>query len=318
MMYLSYLPIVQCLCLDFILDVYFLQLWDFTFKKLKVDPKERSVLVASTPSDIMTAEGYKTTREKMAQILFEKFGCSKIFIANQPVLALYAAGHMEGFVVNCGHQRTQCVPVEKGFAVPEAITVLNYAGQDVTNFFAKSLGDRIPSSTRTEKEVVCNLKEKVGYVSLDSEQESKKPADKIEKIFELPSGQKITVSSSRFQCPESLFQPSLLGVEAAGIHEACFNSIMKCKEDVRKTMFSSIVLSGGTTLFRGFTDRFTAEMMALALPANRTMVIAPANRPDSVWSGASILAALENFQTMWVTQEEYQKSGTSVLHEKCR
>ena len=113
-----------------------------------------------------------------------------------------------------------------------------------------------------------------------------------------------------------LFQPSLLGVESAGIHQACFNSIMKCKEDVRKTMFSGIILSGRTTLLRGFTDRFTAEMMALALPANRTTVVAPANRPDSVWSEASILAALENFQTMWVTKEEYQESGTSVLYEK--
>ena len=298
--------------------VFFLQLWDFTFKKLKVEAKDRNVLLTLTPSDIMSAAGYKSIREKMAQIMFEKFECPGVFIANQPVLALYASGHMEGCVVSCGHHKTQCVPVEKGFAVPDAVTILNYAGQDISKVFAKSLGDRVPSSTRVEMEVVSNIKEKVGYVTLDLEQELKKPAAKIEESYKLPSGQEVTVGNERFQCPEALFQPSLLGMESAGIHEACYNSIMKCKEDVRKTMLGSVVLSGGTTLFHGLTDRFTAEMMALALPANRIAVVSPSNRGDAVWCGASILAAMENFQSMWVFKKEYEESGTSILHEKCR
>ena len=88
---------------------------------------------------------------------------------------------------------------------------------------------------------------------------------------------------------------------------------MKCKEDVRKTI-GSVVLSGGTTLFHGLTDRFTAEMMALALPANRIAVVSPSNRGDAVWSGASILA-MENFQSMWVFKKEYEESGTSSPRE---
>ena len=266
----------------------------------------------------MSAAGYKSIREKMAQILFEKFECSGVFIANQPVLALYASGHTEGCVVSCGFHKTQCVPVEKGFAVPEAVTILNFGGRAVSNCFAKSLGDRVPSSTRVEMEVVGNMKEKIGYVTLDLEQEIKKPADKIEESYKLPSGQEVTIGNERFRCPEGLFQPSLLSIESPGIHEACYNSIMKCKEDVRKTIFGSIVLSGGTTLFPGLTDRFTAEMMTLSLPANHPTVVSPSNRGDAVWSGASILAAMDNFQSMWVFKKEYEESGTSVLHEKCR
>ena len=52
--------------------------------------------------------------------------------------------------------------------------------------------------------MVCNLKEKLGYVSLDSEQESNKSVTKIEEIFELPGGQKIIVGKKQFQ-------PSLQG-----------------------------------------------------------------------------------------------------------
>ena len=85
--------------------------------------RSQCILLTSTPSDIMSAAGYKSIREKMAQIMFEKFECPGVFIANQPVLALYASGHMEGCVVSCGHHKTQCVPVEKGFAVPDAVTV---------------------------------------------------------------------------------------------------------------------------------------------------------------------------------------------------
>lgn len=46
--------------------------------------------------------------------------------------------------------------------------------------------------------------------------------------------QVITVGSERFRCPEVLFQPSMIGIEGAGIHETTFNSIMKCDVDIRK------------------------------------------------------------------------------------
>jgi actin-related protein len=43
--------------------------------------------------------------------------------------------------------------------------------------------------------------------------------------------EKITIGNERFRCPEALFQPSFLGMEAAGIHETTYNSIMKCDVD---------------------------------------------------------------------------------------
>merc|ERR1712013_298974 len=38
----------------------------------------------------------------------------------------------------------------------------------------------------------------------------------------------LTIGNERFRCPEALFQPSFLGMEACGIHETTYNSIMKC------------------------------------------------------------------------------------------
>jgi actin-related protein len=45
-----------------------------------------------------------------------------------------------------------------------------------------------------------------------------------------------------FRAPEALFQPSLLGLESAGIHETTYNSIMKCDVDIRKDLYSNIVM----------------------------------------------------------------------------
>lgn len=58
----------------------------------------------------------------------------------------------------------------------------------------------------------------------------------------------------RFRAPEALFQPSFLGLEASGIHETTYNSIMKCDLDIRKDLYGNIVMSGGTTMYNGIGE----------------------------------------------------------------
>ena len=37
----------------------------------------------------------------------------------------------------------------------------------------------------------------------------------------------------------------------------------------------------------------------------------------SVWIGGSILASLSTFQQMWISKQEYDESGPSIVHRKC-
>lgn len=94
-------------------------------------------------------------------------------------------------------------------------------------------------------------------------------------------------------------------------------SVMKCDVDLRKDLFHHIVLSGGTTMFPGIADRMQKEVTNLAPSANKVRVIAPPERKYSVWIGGSILSSLSTFQQMWVSSQEYNEFGPSIVHRKC-
>ncbi|XP_078662186.1 actin, cytoplasmic-like [Branchiostoma floridae x Branchiostoma belcheri] len=292
------------------------KIWRHTFQtELGLAPEEQAVLLTEPPLNP------KANREKMAQIMFESFNTPALNLSITALLALFATGRTTGVVLDSGYGVTHAVPICKGCALTHAILRIDHAGPDMTDYLQKILAERGYSFTTTaEKDIVRDIKETLCYTALDYEAEMKKAEENsdLERGYTLPDGQAITVGTERFRCPETLFQPSLVGKESPGIHETTYNTIMKCHVEFRKELYTNIVLAGGSTMFEGLAGRLRKDIVALGLPDEQVWVHAPPERKISAWIGGAKLASLASFRdNMCVSKEEYEEVGPGIVHRKC-
>ena len=274
-------------------------------------PEEHPVLLTEAPLNP------KPNREKMTEIMFETFNTPAMFIASSAVLSLYATGRTTGLVIESGDGVSHTVPIYADCSLPHATNRLGFAGCDLTDHLLSLLV--FFRRTNFYIEATCQIKERVCYVALDHEQEMQTAAcsSSLKKNYELQDGQVITIENERFQCPEALFQPSLLHMQCTGIHKTCYESIMKYDSDIWEELYGNIVLSGGNTMFRGIADRMQKEITALAPPTMKIKIIAPIERKYSAWFGGSVLGSLSTFTQMWISKQEYDETGPSIVHQKC-
>ena len=176
-------------------------------------------------------------------------------------------------VIDSGDGVTHSVPVYEGFAIPQAIRRIDIAGRDVTEHLQLLLRKAGATfHTSAEKEIVRTIKEKMCYVAEDPRKEEKEwggvPGSGSGGLhnkgqeYKLPDGRSIKVrtlgrsvlmklGAERFRATEILFNPEIIGTEYQGVHEMLYDSINRTDLDLRRNLFGTIVLSGGTTLSKG-------------------------------------------------------------------
>ncbi|KAK6355803.1 Actin-like protein [Orbilia javanica] len=290
------------------------RIWQYVYSdELKTLSEEHPVLLTEAPLNP------RANRDMAAQIFFETFNVPALFTSVQAVLSLYASGRTTGIVLDSGDGVSHAVPVYEGFAVPSAVRRIDVAGRDVTEHLQTLLRKSgAVFHTSAEKEVVRQIKEKASYIALDPKKEEKEWAGggvgKIED-YKLPDGNILKLGAERFRAPEILFDPEIIGLEYQGIHQILVDAISRTDMDLRKALFGNIILSGGSTLTKGFGDRLLAEIRRLAVKDMKIRITAPPERKYSTWIGGSILAGLSTFRKMWVSIDDWHENP-EIIHTK--
>ncbi|OMJ72918.1 hypothetical protein SteCoe_28509 [Stentor coeruleus] len=288
-------------------------IWRYIYNQLGTMPQDHPVLLTEAPLN-----PYQN-REKAAEIFFETFNVPGIFIAAQAVLSLYASAVTTGVVLDCGDGVTHAVPVYDGFALTHAVTRIDLAGRDVTEhllLLMKRAGYSF--NTSAEFELVKQIKEKNCYVATIYSNEDKflDEPNKNPSSYLLPDGRAINLGSERYRAAEILFSPDKVGLEFPGVQECLTISIQKADIDLRKTLYSSIFLAGGTTMMPGFGERLLSDMRRLSPKEVKIKISVPPERRLSCWLGGSILSSLAAFKNMWIKKQQYEDEGKRILHAR--
>ena len=314
-------------------DLY--KLWEYAFtNKLKIDdPSEQKVIVTEAP---MNPISNKVT---ICEILFEQFGVKALNIEPQAKCSLFCEGIDTGVVIDSGDGVTHCIPISDGTILRYNIERLNLAGRHITEYLIRLLQKKGYSfNSSADFELVREIKEKFCFVSNDinADRRLERTTSYFNSFYLLPDQTRIHLSDEKFEAPEILFNPYLVGRDEDGVHEMVFKSINSCPIDTRIGLYNSMVLSGATTLFPGFTTRLENEMKSLFKKNNIKLdkkgkvsinVIDSPRRRYSVFVGASIIGNYYNNNAdsdYWITVNEWLECGENydakqkIIKEKCQ
>ena len=143
-----------------------------------------------------------------------------------------------------------------------------------------------------------------------------KPKEVDFKVHPLPDDSVVRLSTERYTIPEAIFDPKLIGLEKDGLHEIVFKSILKTSSDIRKDMYSNIILAGGNTLFENFQKRMKNEILDLAPVKTPIDIVETKERQYSSWIGGSVIGNMDTFQFLCISRKEYEENGSAIVNDK--
>ena len=230
-------------------DDFELYLDNLFTNELKIKPEEYGIFMTEPPLTL------KSSRERLTEILFEKFNTPFIFITNGAVLSSYGAFKYSGFVLDCGYDSSTIVPISNGYPYSSCIQTIDVGGKDVSEFLIKLLVKKGYDEKKIKK-YIKEIKENCCYIENDNNKNNKKI-----KKFNLPDGTEIELDKERILSTEVLFHPEMINKTVGGVANT-FCSSVSAIDHLTKKKFegNNLIIAGGSTLLDGFSDRLKVEI----------------------------------------------------------
>jgi actin-related protein 3 len=309
------------------------------FRYLRCEPEDHYFLLTEPPLNA------PENREFTAEIMFETFNVPGLYIAVQAVLALAASwtskkvteSTLTGTVIDSGDGVTHVIPVAEGYVIGSSIKHIPIAGRDITAFVQQLMRERESVPSAEQFEVAKRVKETFSYVCPDIVKEFKKyevePAKWIKQYNGVESVTKkkfvVDIGPERFLGPEIFFNPEISSSDfLTPLPKVVDDTIQSCPIDTRRGLYKSIVLSGGSTMFKDFGKRLQRDIKravdnrikrseelsggkikAVPLDVN---VISHHMQRYAVWFGGSMLASMPEFYNVCHTKAQYDEVGPSI------
>lgn len=267
--------------INFIIDNCVVTNWDlmesvitYSFDCLRVKSEDTPVLI--TESQFYNI----SQRNKITQILFETYSIPSLTIISQAYLSLLATGRETGMVLNIGEGASFAVPIYESVPSLYALKKSIISGSKINEYMLHldAFGSGGPKTSFKDKDKLFKDKKNGGY----------------------------------FKCMELLFDPSLNGQSGDSITKVLFDSIMAANIDLRKDLFSNIVLSGGSTMFDDFPERIKKEITEMAPDDMNVDIIALPDRDQLAWKGGSIFATRPEYEKLKMSKSEYFDYNTFI------
>ena len=161
------------------------------------------------------------------------------------------------------------------------------------------------------KEIINNIKESKFRIS-------ENPSQETERVhYRLPDDTILELGNERFRIPEVFFTGNEEYPGFFGVHQMVYDCLNKCNINVKRELYGNMILTGGNSLFEGFSEKFSRKVQDLAPIGVKTRVLATNTRKYSTWIGGSILGMLQGFKSIWVSKQDYEETGVLVMDKKC-
>lgn len=250
---------------------------------------------------------------------------------------------LTGTVIDIGDGVTHVIPVCDGYVVSSAIKSVPLAGRDLTRFvqtLMRERGENVPAEEFSR--VAQKVKEKYCYVSKDIAKEfelhERNPKEYVIRMEGVRAKTNLPwqadVGYERFLAPEVFFRPDMIAEKENGfgqfsLPELVDNAIQECSIDSRRRLYGNIVLSGGSTMFKGFGKRVKRDVKRVVDKRISESEVKSGNRLKAksvdvevfthdmqryaVWFGGSVVASMPDFYKSCHTREEYFEYGSQVM-----